>query len=209
MSRFGLLALVVVTLLATPHAQAAEPSAPSQQAPAPAIAMAMGDHLPTTLADWSRGARLYEGIGTAHRPVTTGSADAQRYFDQGMRLLWAFNHDESTRSFARALELDPSCAMCAWGVALTIGPNYNLPMLAEARAKDRLRSDPARPEPGRVPPAPVEQALIAALRLRYPSAQPLDPATAIPVLTAYAAAMARSPGASRMISTCRRCMPKR
>ncbi|MGB8693294.1 MAG: tetratricopeptide repeat protein, partial [Steroidobacteraceae bacterium] len=112
----------------------------------------------------------------------------QRYFDQGMRFLWAFNHDESTRSFARALEIDPSCAMCAWGVALTIGPNYNLPMLAETRAKIAFAAT-LRAQSLAGSASKVEQALIAALRLRYPSAQPLDPTTAIPVLTAYAAAM--------------------
>ncbi len=52
-----------------------------------------------------------------------------------MRFLWAFNHDESTRSFARAAQLDPQCAACYWGVALTVGPNYNLPLMMEPRAK--------------------------------------------------------------------------
>jgi hypothetical protein len=188
MNRFDLLVVVGVALLATPHVRAAVPPAPTQQLPAQASAMAMGNHLPTTLADWSRGARLYEGIGTSHRPVTTRSAGAQRYFDQGLRFLWAFNHDESTRSFAHALELDPSCAMCAWGVALTIGPNYNLPMLAEARAKIAFAVT-LRAQSLAGSASKVEQALIAALRLRYPSAQPLDAQTAIPVLTAYAAAM--------------------
>jgi tetratricopeptide (TPR) repeat protein len=150
--------------------------------------MAMSDHLPTTLADWSKGARLYDGIGSFHRRINTRSADAQRYFDQGMRFLWAFNHDESTRSFAHALELDPSCAMCAWGVALTIGPNYNLPMLAEPRAKIAFEAtNRAQSLAGSA--TKVEQALIAALTRRYPNAQPLGPLTAVPVLTAYASAM--------------------
>ena len=83
-----------------------------------------------------RAARSFSIIlGNFHRVVTTSSPDAQRYFDQGMRLLWAFNHDEATRSFAKAARVDPSCAMCYWGVALTVGPNYNLPMMAEPRAK--------------------------------------------------------------------------
>jgi tetratricopeptide (TPR) repeat protein len=188
MNRFDLLAVVSVTILAMPQVPAAAPPEPTQQPAVQTGAMAMGEHLPATLADWARGARLYEGIGTAHRPISTRSRDAQRYFDQGMRFLWAFNHDESTRSFAHALELDPSCAMCAWGVALTIGPNYNLPMLAAARAKiayaTTLRAQSLAGSATR-----VEQALIAALGRRYPSAQPLDPTTAIPVLTAYAAAM--------------------
>ena len=68
--------------------------------------------LPATVAGWAHGARLLEGLGDFHRAVTTSSALAQQYFDQGMRLLWEFNHDESTRSFAKAAELDPSCAAC-------------------------------------------------------------------------------------------------
>src|SRR5213082_3090541 len=64
--------------------------------------------LPATVADWARGAQLFDGLGRYHRAVTTSSAAAQQYFDQGMRLLWAFNHDEATRSFAKAAQLDPS-----------------------------------------------------------------------------------------------------
>ncbi len=148
----------------------------------------MGDHLPATLSDWARGAQLYQGLGSFHRHISTHSRAAQRYFDQGMRLLWAFNHDESTRSFARALELDPKCALCAWGVALTIGPNYNLPVLAESRAKIAYAAT-SRAQALAHSATAVEQALITALAQRYPSAQPLDPASAITVLTDYAAAM--------------------
>jgi hypothetical protein len=91
--------------------------------------------VPVTLAQWAEGAQLFDGLGNFHRTVTTTSKEAQAYFDQGMRLLWAFNHDESSRSFAKAAQIDPGCAMCLWGVALTVGPNYNLPMMAEPRAK--------------------------------------------------------------------------
>jgi len=90
--------------------------------------------LPASVADWARGAQLFEGLGNFHRAVTTSSPQAQQYFDQGMRFLWAFNHDESTRSFAKAAELDPGCAACYWGVALTVGPNYNLPAMQAPRA---------------------------------------------------------------------------
>jgi len=154
----------------------------------PSSAMTMGISLPTTLAGWSTGARLFAGLGVYHRPVTTKSPEAQRYFDQGMRLLWGFNHDESTRSFARALKLDPSCAMCAWGVALTVGPNYNVPMLAEVRAKIAYDAT-KRAQSLAGSAAPVEQALISTLAQRYPNAQPLDPQSTTPILTAYAAAM--------------------
>ena len=175
------LAVFAVTAQATPPDQPAD-------ATAMAGAMAMSSPLPMTLADWSKGAQLYEGLGNFHRKITTRSPEAQRYFDQGMRLLWAFNHDESTRSFANALQLDPTCAMCAWGVALTIGPNYNLPMLAEPRAK--IAFEAANLARTLAPSATgVEQALIAALSQRYPNAAPLDPQTQIPVLVAFAGAM--------------------
>jgi tetratricopeptide (TPR) repeat protein len=162
--------------------------ATSQSSPDPASAAAMSDHLPTSLADWSKGAQLYDGMGTFQRPVSTHSADAQRFFDQGMRFLWVFNHDESTRSFARALELDPGCAMCAWGVALTIGPNYNLPDLVKPRAKIAFEaSTQAHSLSGSA--NTVDRALISALTHRYPNAQPLNAQTAAPVLTDYATAM--------------------
>lgn len=144
--------------------------------------------VPTTVAQWADGAQLFDGLGNFHRTVTTSSKDAQAYFDQGMRLLWAFNHDESSRSFAKAAQLDPSCAMCFWGVSLTVGPNYNLPMMAEPRAKiARAALELAQTNASHT--TPVEQALIAALAARYPDARPLDPTTEGPVLVAYAEAM--------------------
>ncbi len=145
-------------------------------------------HMPMTLADWSRGAQLYEGLGEFHRQITTTSPEVQKYFDQGMRLLWAFNHDESTRSFAKAAELDPQCAMCYWGVALTVGPNYNFPVMAEPRAKVAWAALQDAQKYA-VQATPVEQALIAALAKRYPSEQPLDPSNGGAILAGYAAAM--------------------
>jgi tetratricopeptide (TPR) repeat protein len=69
---------------------------------------------------------LLDGLGAVHHPVSTNNADAQKYFDQGLRLLYAFNHDEAHRAFARVAELDPQLAMAHWGMALAVGPNYNL-----------------------------------------------------------------------------------
>jgi tetratricopeptide (TPR) repeat protein len=143
---------------------------------------------PSSVAAWASGAMLFDGLGDFHRKITTSSDVAQRYFDQGMRLLWAFNHDEATRSFAKAAQLDPECAICDWGVALTVGPNYNLPFLAQERAKvafEALGLAKSHAAQG----SPVDQALIGALEKRYPNAQPLDPVTAAPVLSAYASAM--------------------
>jgi tetratricopeptide (TPR) repeat protein len=129
--------------------------------------------LPQTLAQWAEGAQLFGGLGYFHRPITTKSEDAQAYFDQGMRLLWAFNHDEATRSFAQAAVADPQCAMCYWGVSLTVGPNYNLSKFDEPRAvvaRDALRKAQQHSAAAK----PVEQELIRALARRYPDSEGLD-----------------------------------
>ena len=144
--------------------------------------------LPLTVAQWAEGARLFGGLGDFHRAVSTNSPQAQAYFDQGMRFLWAFNHDEATRSFAKAAELDAQCAMCWWGVSLTVGPNYNLPMMAQPRATvawDALQ----RAEEHAAATTPVEQALIGPLAKRYQEPEPLDPSNEGPILAAYAEAM--------------------
>ena len=84
---------------------------------------------------------ILQGLGDWHHPVTTKSPEAQRYFDQGLRLTYGFNHEEAVRSFERAVQLDSTCAMCHWGVAYALGPNINLPMDAkvEPRALEASR----------------------------------------------------------------------
>jgi tetratricopeptide (TPR) repeat protein len=72
--------------------------------------------------------RLIPGLGEVHHPVSTRNKEAQQFFDQGLALVYGFNHDEARLSFMRAAELDPKLAMAHWGVALTLGPNYNLPV---------------------------------------------------------------------------------
>src|SRR5947209_8061202 len=71
-------------------------------------------------------ASLLSGLGALHHPVATKNAEAQRFFDQGLTLVYAFNHDEAIRSFRRAAELDPQMAMAYWGIAYALGPNINL-----------------------------------------------------------------------------------
>jgi tetratricopeptide (TPR) repeat protein len=144
--------------------------------------------LPSTLTDWARGAMLFPGLGNVHREITTRSPEAQRYFDQGLSLMWAFNHDEATRSFAKAAELDPDCASCYWGVSLTVGPNYNLPFLSEQRAKMAYEALQSAQQSAHGA-SPVEQALIGALAKRYPAARALDVQSTAPILAAYADAM--------------------
>jgi hypothetical protein len=73
-------------------------------------------------------APLFDDLGSHHHAVTTKSERAQRYFDQGLRLVYGFNHEEADRSFREAARLDPGCAMAFWGVALSLGPNINLPI---------------------------------------------------------------------------------
>src|SRR6478735_5235806 len=69
---------------------------------------------------------LLEDLGGYAFPVSTQSEEAQKFFNQGMILVYGFNHDEAVRSFRRAAELDPKLAMAHWGIALALGPNYNV-----------------------------------------------------------------------------------
>ncbi|PZQ13241.1 MAG: hypothetical protein DI564_12095 [Rhodanobacter denitrificans] len=129
---------------------------------------------------------LFDTFGDLRRDVATRVPAAQRYFDQGLRLTYGFNHEAAARAFAEAARLDPRCAMCVWGQALVLGPNINLAMDAAA-AKDatalaaqalRLAAD-ARP---------ADRALIEALQTRYADPAPDDRK---PLDQAYAEAMAR------------------
>lgn len=142
--------------------------------------------VPESVAALAKGAMLFDDLGSWHRSVTA-SADAQRFFDQGLRLAYGFNHDEAARSFARGAELDPSCAMCFWGTALVLGPNYNVPMLpgaAKAAWEALQRARALAPSA-----TPVERALIEALSKRYKGPEPLDPPAMGPFSAAYAEAM--------------------
>ena len=144
--------------------------------------------VPDTLAGWAKGAQLFDGLGTFHRKITTRSKLAQRYFDQGMRFIWAFNHDEATRSFAKAATIDPKCASCYWGVALTLGPNYNMPMMNSARARVGVEAlQKARANARHA--TPVERALIVAVGKRYAGTEQVDPSNSKPLLNAYVEAM--------------------
>src|SRR6266851_1634642 len=75
---------------------------------------------------------LDPGLGPLHHPVSTRNPKAQAYFDQGMKLVFAFNHEAAIQSFQRAAQLDPNLAMAYWGIALALGPNINRPMDADA-----------------------------------------------------------------------------
>ena len=130
------------------------------------------------------GATLLDGLGDHHMPISTDNPDVQQWFDQGLMLTYGFNHDAAERSFLKALELDPECAMCWWGASLVLGPNINAPMPPEANAPayERLQAALAlAPEANE-----RERAYIEALSARYTSGPPDDRST---LDEAYASAM--------------------
>jgi tetratricopeptide (TPR) repeat protein len=81
---------------------------------------------------------LVAGLGNSNHPIRTGNPEAQKYFNQGLDYIWAFNHDEARRSFQRATDLDPTAAMPLWGVALAVGPNYNDIDIGHTRAQQAV-----------------------------------------------------------------------
>jgi len=118
------------------------------------------------------GVNLLEGLGDHHFAVTSDHPEVQRWFDQGLMLSYGFNHDAAERSFLRATELDPECAMCWWGAALVLGPHVNAAMdpADNARAWERLQKARAL-----APEASArEQAFIEALSARYARNPPED-----------------------------------
>ena len=127
---------------------------------------------------------LYDNLGTYSYQVTATPA-AQRYFDQGIRLYYAFNHAEAIRAFAEAARLDSSCAMCHWGIALAHGPNINAPMDSASALAAYQAAGEARRRASNV--SARERALIDAVATRYAATPPADRA---PLDSAYSRAMA-------------------
>jgi len=129
--------------------------------------------------------QLLDELGSLHHPIRTSSDLAQRYFDQGLILSFGFNHDAAVRSFAAGLEADPSCAMCAWGAALALGPNINAPMGPDAAAAAWTWLQRAQALAGNA--SDRERAYIDALSARYAADAPAERAA---LDRAYAEAMA-------------------
>ncbi|HSL18455.1 MAG TPA: hypothetical protein VLB51_11175, partial [Methylomirabilota bacterium] len=137
--------------------------------------------------DAGRAEAVFEGTGSHHRAVATASPETQALFDQGLAFLFAFNHDEAIRSFERAAELDPGCAMAHWGIAYAKGPHINNPVVPPEREAE---AHAAAQEAGRLAGGMAEgadRALIEAISVRYASPQPEDRA---PLDRAFADAMA-------------------
>ena len=136
---------------------------------------------PESKAEPLVGATLLVGLGDYHFPITSGQPQVQRWFDQGLMLTFGFNHDAAERSFLKATELDPGCAMCWWGAALVLGPHVNGGMdpannpVAWTRLQRALALAPGASK--------REQEFIRALAARYakdppPDRRPLDEAYA-------------------------------
>jgi hypothetical protein len=98
-----------------------------------------------------------------HRKISTQSAEAQQYFDQGLIWAFAFNHDEAIRSFTNAGELDPACPMAWWGIALCHGPHINNPIMPAARPPGGVGRAGKRPRRAKIAERPVERRLVEAL----------------------------------------------
>lgn len=155
-----------------------------------ALLFALGSSLPcVAAAEPAPGAPstpLYDNLGSLHHPITTSAPLAQRYFDQGLRLVYAFNHEEAVRAFEEAARLDPKAPMPWWGIAYALGPNYNAPMGPQAAhdAHEAIQKATARTETA----SEAERAYIYALATRY---SPGPKADRRALDQAYAAAMRR------------------
>ena len=162
-----------------PPAARSTPAAASttSAAPAPTTTGAAGA-LPTM--------PLFVGLGVHSRKITTRSADAQRFFDQGMAFYAGFNHAEAIRSFEEAARLDPTCMMAEWGVALANGPHINVPTVPDASARAATEAV-ARATKLLAGATPVEAQLLQAMSVRYAFPQPADRK---PLDVAFVAAMA-------------------
>ncbi|WP_432120176.1 tetratricopeptide repeat protein [Streptomyces sp. bgisy032] len=121
----------------------------------------------------------YYDLGTHSRHVTTSSAAAQLWFDRGLIWTYAFHHEEAVACFEKAVEADPECAMAYWGIAYALGPNYNKPWEffdgeELARTVERTHTAVERAHEKATDATPVEQALIGALRARYPQSEAVE-----------------------------------
>jgi tetratricopeptide (TPR) repeat protein len=127
---------------------------------------------------------LYADLGNYTRAITTSNPTVQRYFDQGLRLVFGFNHGEAIRAFNEAARLDPNCAMCYWGIAYAYGPHVNAGMDSASGVAAYAAAQKARSLSGKA--SPVEQAYINAVGKRYAK---VPPANRAKLDSAYATAM--------------------
>jgi len=138
------------------HGAMSGPMASMRMSPMPSLYMGQAD---------KPGAPVFTGLGAHHHPISTTNPQTQALFDQGVKLMFGFNHAEAIRSFREAARLDPSCAICWWGVAMALGSNINMPMPGDAVAPawESLQKAEALSAAA----SPAERAWISALAKRY------------------------------------------
>ncbi|HYF32829.1 MAG TPA: tetratricopeptide repeat protein [Chitinophagaceae bacterium] len=129
-------------------------------------------------------APLFKGLGNLHYTVTTNSPKAQQYFNQGLKLLYGFNHGEAGRSFKASIKADSTCAMAYWGLGMVLAPNYNAALNPSSLADINEAMDKALLHSAKA--SPREKALIRALSKRFPR-EPVQDMS--PYNAAYSAAM--------------------
>ncbi len=115
---------------------------------------------------------LYANLGSHHKRISTRVPAAQQYFDQGLRFVYGFNHAEAIRSFSHAAEIDPTCAMCYWGIALAYGPHVNAPMDQTSGVSAYEAAQKALSLKSQATAS--ERAYIEALAQRYEAVPPAD-----------------------------------
>ena len=156
-SQWTLSALSVLSVLSVLSFALLGAASQAQQSPAATT--------PATPTGPPAAATLMPGMGDLHHPIATRSDEAQKFFDQGLTLVYAFNHDEAIRSFRRATELDPSSPMPLWGIAYALGPNINLDVDPE---HEKAAYDAAQQALKLAANAsPIERAYVTAVAKRY------------------------------------------
>lgn len=189
----GLGTVAVIAAATGPWAGTAGQPTTAPAAPARPAASGRPPTVPcgaAVLLDDSIPARIWSGVGARRfEPLTTSSREAREYFEQGLALVYGFNHDEARRSFREAARHDPEFAMAYWGIAHTLGTNYNQPGAKERNQAGASAMAVARSLAPRA--SEFEQALIGATAERFPATAPDSVESQAAVDAAYAAAMKR------------------
>jgi tetratricopeptide (TPR) repeat protein len=180
---FALALLLPACAVPAPPAAVKAPAETAAQAPAATQAPAQAEPAATS-EPAAAAVPLYKNLGNHTHKITTSSSLAQQYFDQGLTLTYAFNHEEAIKMFKEAARLDPNCAMCYWGIAYALGPNINWPMDNAVVPDAYAAANKAQELAGQASPA--EQAYIQALAKRY-AKEPVE--NRAPLDLAYADAM--------------------
>jgi tetratricopeptide (TPR) repeat protein len=159
--RYTMMSPYIIGFAAVVLLASAAPSSGTESTPAPTPPSSLSGTVP-----------LYTNLGSHHKRISTRVPAAQQYFDQGLRFVYGFNHAEAIRAFTRAAELDPTCAMCYWGIALAYGPHVNAPMDAVSGAAAYAAAQKALALRSHATAA--ERAYIEAVAQRYEAVPPTD-----------------------------------